>query len=510
MGSQHLSKTRYIAGLQCLRRLWLLAHEPGPREEPAPFSPLDIGTKIGRKAHLLFPGGVLVDEEHWQHAQAVARTAALMIDERVPAIFEAAFDYEDIRIRTDVLERLSDGTWGLGEVKSSSGPKDCYIDDIALQTFVLEGAGVTVSTIELLHVNAAYVRGSDGICWSEFFAHVDVRDAVAARLVELPRRLPPMRECVGMAEPPSVEPGSQCGTPYACEFLDRCKADKPADWIHNLPGLSQARAGELMALGIESISAIPPEFPLSWKQVIIRDATNSGNPYVGPDLTSLLRSCGPPAFYLDFEAMMPAIPLYEGARPYQTIPFQWSLHEIDGEGALHHREFLAESGDDPRRRFAETFIQALAGSDAPILVYSAYEKTRLTETAAQFPDLSASLNGLIDRLVDLLPIVRSSVYLPEFQFSNSIKSVAPALCPGFGYEDLEGVADGSAASAAFLQLASGDLTVPEEVQTLRAALLAYCQRDTLAMVEVHRALTCLALPSIANRQTALAPQSGRD
>jgi hypothetical protein len=191
--------------------------------------------------------------------------------------------------------------------------------------------------------------------------------------------------------------------------------------------------------------------------------------------------------------MMPPIPLYEGTRPYQTIPFQWSLHASDSNGVLHHREFLAKGNDDPRRRFAETLIQGLVTFDGPILVYSAYEQTRLKELAGEFPDLSESLNALIVRLVDLLPIVRGAVYFPEFKFSNSIKSVAPALCPGFGYADLEGVADGSAVSAAFLQLASGYLTVPEEVDHLRVALLAYCQRDTLAMVEVHRALTQLAL-----------------
>jgi hypothetical protein len=114
--------------------------------------------------------------------------------------------------------------------------------------------------------------------------------------------------------------------------------------------------------------------------------------------------------------------------------------------------------------------------------------------ASEFPDLNASLHALIIRLVDLLPIVRGAVYFPEFKFSNSIKSVAPALCPGFGYDDLVSVADGGAASAAFLQLASGYLTVPKEVDHLRTALLTYCQRDTLAMVEVHRALTRLALP----------------
>ena len=133
-------------------------------------------------------------------------------------------------------------------------------------------------------------------------------------------------------------------------------------------------------------------------------------------------------------------------------------------------------------------------SDDPIIVYSAYEQTRLRELAADFPDLSTALNALIARLADLLPIVRSAIYFPAFEFSNSIKSVAPALCPGFSYDDLDGIADGGAASAAFLQLASGRITDPGRPFNLRAALLAYCKRDTLAMVEVHQALARLAAP----------------
>ena len=492
MASQHLTKSRYIAGLQCPRRLWLLVHEPLPYEEPAPGSPMDVGQEIGQKAHLLFPGGVLIDEEPWQHAEAVSRTAKLMSNALVPAIFEAAFEYENIRIRVDVLERLAPGCWGLREVKSSSGLKDHYLDDIALQTYVLRGAGVSVSSIELLHVNTKYVRGPNGICWTGFFMRLDVGDAVAVRLIDLPARLPALRDCLSMIRLPDAEPGSQCGTPYACEFWDRCTAGKPADWIAHFPRLSEARASELKARGIESISAIPSDFPLTSKQVIIRDATASGKPYVATDLGRLLDAFGPPASYLDFEAMMPPIPLYEGSRPYQTIPFQWSLHTVDGNGVLNHKEFLADGVNDPRRQFAETLIDALACSDDPIIVYSAYEQTRIKELAADFSDLSTALSGLVARLADLLPIVRSAIYFPEFEFSNSIKSVAPALCPGFSYDDLDGVADGGAASGAFLQLASGALTARSAVADLRTQLLAYCKHDTLAMVEVHRALMRLA------------------
>ncbi len=494
MASQHLTKSRYIAGLQCPRRLWLVVHEPQPYEDPAPGSPMDIGQQIGTKAHLLFPGGVLIAEEPWQHAEAVARTASLMNDARVPAIFEAAFEYDGIRIRVDVMERLARSAWGLREVKSSSGLKDHYLDDIALQAFVLRGAGFTVSSIELLHVNTAYVRGPDGICWTDFFARMDVGDAVAERLADLPGHLPAMRDCLAMTELPDVEPGSQCDSPYTCEFKDRCTADKPDDWITYLTYLTPARANALKVLGIEAISAIPADFPLTARQAIIRDAVATGQPFVASDLARLLHGYGPPACYLDFEAMMPPIPLYEGTRPYQTIPFQWSLHILTGDHTLRHRDFLAGGDGDPRRAFAETLIEALQGFDAPIIVYSHYEQTRLKELAATFPDLRDPLDAITARLVDLLPIVRKAIYLPDAGFSNSIKSLGPALCPDFTYDDLADIADGAAASAAFLQLVSGYLTASEEVDRVRTALRVYCQRDTLAMVEVHRALVRLAGP----------------
>jgi hypothetical protein len=494
MASQYLTKSRYIAGLQCPRRLWLLVHKPLPYEAPAPGSPMNIGQEVGQKAHLLFPGGVQIIEKAWQHAEAVTRTARLMNDAFVPAIFEAAFDYENIRVRVDVLERLANGDWGLREVKSSSGLKDHYLDDIALQTYVLRGAGVAISSTELLHVNTDYVRGPGSISWTDFFTRLDVGETIAARLVDLPASLPAMRDCLGTIDLPAAEPGSHCGSPYTCEFWDRCTSNKPADWIGYFPRLSEARATELKALGIESISAIPADFPLTSKQIIIRDATASGRPYVASELGRMLEAFGPPACYLDFEAMMPPIPLYEGTRPYQTIPFQWSLHTIDGDSVMNHMEFLADGVNDPRRQFAETLIEALACSDDPIIVYSAYEQTRLKELAADYPDLSTALNTVISRLTDLLPVVRSAVYFPEFEFSNSIKSVAPALCPGFSYDDLNGIADGGAASAAFLQLASRRITDPGEVLQLRAALLTYCKRDTLAMVEVHQALAQLAVP----------------
>ncbi len=499
MVNHHLTKSRYMAGIQCLRRLWILVHEPRDYDEPPACSPLNVGQEIGQRAHLLFPGGVLVVEEPWLHAAAVARTAALMRDPNVRAVFEAAFAVGNVRVRVDVLERRLSG-WGLLEVKSSTRVKDHYLDDLALQVHVITGAGVPLQAVEMLHVNTGYMRGPGEIDWPAFFARVDVADDIASRRNEVSERLPALHDCLEMGSLPHAEPGRHCGNPYDCEFWDQCTADKPTDWISYLPRLTAARASDLKALGIMAISAIPMDFPLTSKQTVIRDATLSGQPFIAPDLPRLLHGFGPPACYLDFEAMMPPIPLYDGTKPYQILPFQWSLHVMTSDGSLTHQGFLARADEDPRRTFAETLISALADSDVPIIVYSSYEQTRLKELAGQFPDLGPALRAIIDRLVDLLPVVRGAVYFPEFAFSNSIKSVAPALCRGFSYDDLEDIADGSAAAGAFAQIASGRISDPSEVVRLRSALLAYCERDTMAMVVVHRALMRLTRDVSPDRQ----------
>jgi uncharacterized protein DUF2779 len=257
-----------------------------------------------------------------------------------------------------------------------------------------------------------------------------------------------------------------------------------------MPHFNAGRRAELQALGVESISAIPGDFRLSTRQEIVRDVTRNGKPFVASDLSERLDGFGPPAFYLDFEAFFPAVPLYPGIRPYQTVPFQWSLHRVDSKGNVSHQEFLAEGGLDPRRRVAETLIAALKGTKWPIVVYSSYERTRLTELAAVFPDLARPIDGIARRLLDLLPVVRRDLYHPGFEFSNSIKNVAPALCPDVTYDDLDDIADGMATSTAFWLMASGRADTATSA-CLRRSLRAYCHRDTWALLRLHQALNML-------------------
>jgi predicted RecB family nuclease len=426
-----------------------------------------------------------VEEGPDRHAEAVERTRHLITDPAVPAISEAAFAFDRVLIRADILERLPSGRWRLAEVKSTTRVKPEHLHDLAIQAYVITGSGFPVEEMQLVHVDTSYVRGENEIDWHAYFEREDVTAEVRGLLPSVPERVAEMHVILSLPTAPEIRPSGHCFSPYPCEFWDRCTADKPADWIINLPRLKAAMFAELDGSGIESMRDIPPDFPLTPGQQRVVNAVVSGREFISDELRDAITALAPPTSYLDFETFSPAIPLYAGTRPYQRIPFQWSMHHDDGAGEVCHFEFLADGGADPRRVFAETLIEAISRTTGPIAVYSPFEATVLRALAAFFPDLSGSLFVAIDRMVDLLPIIKSHVTHPEFLGSNSIKVVAPALVPGFSYDDLNGVADGNDASAVFYRLATDRSLSDEDRGRYRRALLAYCGRDTLALMDVH-------------------------
>jgi hypothetical protein len=499
-----LSKSKYIAGLQCPRRLWLGCHAPdlGAPATARLTAVLDQGAEIGRRARDLFADGVLVDQEAWEHGQATARTRQLMADRNVGAIFEAAFEHAGVRVRVDVLERLGPRTWGLREVKQGASVKDVYLEDAAVQRFVVEGAGVRLRSVEIVHVDRGYVRGDDGIDWQRFFCRADVKAETAALLPDVPARVREFRRVLAKRIAPDAEPSLHCFDPYDCEFWDHCTAAKPVDWIvSGLPGLNGERLERFRAAGIERISEIPDDLHLGPAQARTRAAWLAGGLYLEPGLAAALRRSGPPADYLDFETAFPAIPLYAGMRPYQQVPFQWSLHRVDAR-RVRHREFLADCRSDPRPAFARTLLRALRHRDSPILVWSGFESSRLGELAEALPEHAAEIARVRARLFDLHPIVRGHVGHPDFGGSFSLKRVAPVLAPAIAYDDLDGVSDGGEASTALVRLALGAVASAEEEAALRGALLEYCRRDTLALVELHRMLRRLPRGPGSARQRA--------
>jgi predicted RecB family nuclease len=484
-----LSKSRYIVGLQCSRRLWLGWHDPEPHEEPMPGSILAVGIDVGIAARLLLPGGVLVEEGPQEHALAIERTCELIANPAVPAIFEAAFAFDNTLIRVDILERLPSGGWRLAEVKSTTRVKPEHLHDLAIQAYVIAGSGFSVEEMQLIHVDRSYVRAEDGIDWRAYFEREDVTGEVRDLLPSVPDRVAEMHAILAMPAAPEVRPSGHCFSPYECEFWSRCTATKPRDWVFHLPRLKTAMFAELDGTGVESMRDIPTEFPLTPGQQRVVNAVLSGEEFISDELPEALTVLGPPAAYLDFETFSPAIPLYAGTRPYQRIPFQWSLHHNGCGGDDRHFEYLANGNVDPRREFAATLLKVVERLPGPIIVYSGFEMSVLQSLAGVLPDLSERLLASVYRVVDLLPIIRTHVTHPEFLGSYSIKAVAPALVPGFTYDNLDGVSAGNDAAVVFYRLVSDRSLSDEDRGRYRRALLAYCSRDTLALMQVHRRLS---------------------
>lgn len=488
-----LSKSRFQYGLQCLKRLYL---ETNNRELADPVDAalqarFDTGTAVGELAQQRFPGGTLIAESYLAHASAVTRTQTLLSDFLTPALYEAAFTFQGIRTRVDVLARNPGGGFDLIEVKSTASLKSEHITDVAIQMYVVEGSGVPVANAYLMHLNNGYVYEGGEHDLRQLFTLEDVTEESRAFILDsVPAELERMWAALRVDETPDIATGPHCVRPYRCSFFDYCHADEPANSIRELPGrLDHHLEERLSAAGIATIGNIPSneenDVLLTHIQRRVRDSVASGEPFVGPDLASALNEIEFPISFLDFEAVSHAVPVYIGTRPYQAIPFQWSLYVREESGELRHAEFLNDDVDDPRERLITALLDAMPPTGS-IVAYSPYEKTTIERLARDFPRYAKPLSALIDRIVDMLQIVRQHYYHPAFHGSFSIKSVLPALAPDLTYADLA-INEGTLAAISYQRMIAPE-TPADERASLRADLLTYCDRDTEAMIRVYDAL----------------------
>lgn len=293
-----------------------------------------------------------------------------------------------------------------------------------------------------------------------------------------------MHAVLSLREAPDIRPSRHCFRPHDCKFWHGCTAEKPEHWVFYIPRLSADSFDALELSDVVSMKDVPKNFPLDPKQRRVVDAAKSGKVYRSPELAKILPPLAPPASYLDFETFSPAIPIYVNTRPYQRIPFQWSLHHNDGSGSLIHVDFLADGGTDPRREFSETLLKVSEQFPGAVMAWSRFEERVIRDMADLFPDLAERLIALLYRIVDLLPIVADNVAHPDFR-GYSMKAVAPALAPEITYGNLD-IADGGEASAAFYRIVADPTLSPEARNELRRSLLVYCQLDTSALARVHQ------------------------
>jgi predicted RecB family nuclease len=478
-----ISKSKFVAGVQCLKRLYWQVHQPELAAEPeaAVEAIMEQGQEVGLLAHQLFPGGVEVSYDDGLD-EAIRTTRELVANPAVSAIFEGTFEHGGVLVRVDILQRRRDGRWRLIEVKSSTDLKDHYLDDAAIQSRVVSRSGLDLASVCLAHVNRNYVFDGGSIDARRFFRVRNLTRRLAKMQPKLTFHLRSEFRVLAMPEAPDLPPGKHCTDPVTCEFYDQCNLPRPDDHISYLPRIQPSAIEELVEMGIESIRDIPGDYPLNERLRHVCTSVQTGEPWYGPELGKELRALEYPLYFMDFETVNPAIPRFKGMRPYQQIPFQWSVHILwEPGGKPEHHEFLAIDTTDPRREFIGSLCNAL-GESGNIIVYSAFESRGLSELGAYLPEFSDRIERIQARLSDLLPVVRNHVYHPAFAGSYSLKSVLPALVPEMTYEGME-VADGVDAGLAWELLVRGGLDQAES-QHIRKALLAYCGQDTMALVRL--------------------------
>lgn len=492
MDTYRLTKSRMLSGWQCPKRLWLEAKQPElgelSRDTMRAFAK---GQEVGAAARTLFQGGILIGDDRTTAAKAAEETRKALHGHGPLTLFEAAFQHQDVMVRTDILIRNELDDLRLIEVKASTGVKPYHYIDCAVQAWVLAGLGFHPTRIELAHVNNAFVFHGDGgdDPYRGLLVFQDVTDKVAPMLEQVPGWVEEYHEVLAGEQPP-IEIGPQCRNPYVCSFLAACTPPQPEYPVGNLPGSGKI-VWQLRAAGIEDIRDIPAGKLSSETQEWVRQVTIAGEPDLKPAAADELAALGWPRYYFDFETVDFAVPVWPGTRPYQALPFQWSCHVEQQDGEIGHREFLADGDDAPMRACAESLVLALEDT-GPIFVYTGFEARILKDLAAMYPDLAADLTRISERLYDLHPLARANYYHPDMQGSWSIKAVLPTLPrarldDGMDYGALEEIQEGTAASEAFLEMihpGTGD----DRRRILRENLLAYCALDTRALVALAHTL----------------------
>lgn len=476
-----LSKSRIIQHRQCPKRLWLAVHHPELAEENDGKARLTAGNEVGEVARSLYPDGFLI--ESLDSKQALYDTAQILTKKSRP-VFEAAFATNGVLVRSDLLLPLRGG-YRMVEVKSSTSVKEYHLADAAIQAWVAKKAGLSIKRIEIAHIDNTFVYPGNGD-YNGLFVYADVSKDASSLGKEVPKWVKEARSTLAGKEP-AIEPGDQCCDPFDCPFMVYCipATDQKIFPLEILPHKNgKDLAAELRDEGYEDLRKVPGKRFTTAKHQRIWRVTKKNKAELDPEAGTILESLAYPRYYLDFETIQFAVPIWAGTRPYQQLPFQWSCHIERKNGKVDHKDFLGSDLSDPRRVFAESLIDTMK-TRGPVLVYNAgFESGRLRELAEDFPDLAPALDTIRNRFVDLLTLARNHYYHRDMRGSWSLKAVLPTIAPELAYDDLE-VANGGMAQETFGEMLHPETTLARR-RKLRKDLLAYCERDTWALVKIAR------------------------
>lgn len=474
-----LSKSRYIRGLQCHKSLWLATHKPVLREVSQKTAQVFAqGHEVGEHAQQIFPGGETILFDGVTFDEQLRQTQAALTTGKV--IYEAAFLYNGVFVKADIMRKVRGG-WEVYEVKGSTSLKDIYLDDAAVQYHVISGAGIAITKMFVVHLNAAY-RRKGPLDYDNLFTKKNVTVEVLGRQAAVKMEIAKQKRMLKGNEP-DIGIGPWCNNPYECDFKCHCWKDIPDNSVFDLAGKG-VDAFELYRQGILKQQDIPLTL-LKGKQLQQVETTLGKKTVVDKKkLREFLDKLRYPLYFLDFETFTSAIPPYDGLSPFQNVTFQYSLHwQKRAGGKLYHTEYLAKPGIDPRKEIVERLLEDIPEGVCVLAYWKSFEASRLKELAVQFPRKKKRLQSIIDNMIDLIdPFKARHIYSWKQHGSHSIKAVLPAFVKGMTYEGME-IGDGGAAMEAYHRMCdfAGQ---PKELAKVRKDLLEYCKQDTLAMVRL--------------------------
>lgn len=483
-----LSKSTFLRGLQCVKSLYLYKNFIQTRdmvsaEQQAIFN---RGNNVGVLAQKLFLGGTDATPAKRSNNIAAVENTRKLIESGVEVIYEAAFQYEQVLAILDILVKKGD-KWYAYEVKSSTKISSTYLLDASLQYWVISNSGVSLEDISLITINNQYVRNGD-VNLKDLFSIKSVKKEALSNQKMVEEKILLSKAVIHDGVLPDIRIGEHCFSPYNCDFMGTCWKNVPQNSVFDITGVKKAEQFNLYNSGIKTISDIPEKNDLDKNANIhIQAFKNKSVTIDKKAISSFLLNVEYPLFFMDFETFMPAVPIYDKTKPYQHIPFQYSLHyKKDKDAKLSHFEFLAEQGFDPRRAFIENLLKVTENAGT-ILVYDVLmERNVLNGLKNDFPEYASAIDLRIKRMVDLAkPFQERSYYHPDMKNSFSMKSLLPALVPELSYSGLK-ISSGSIAMIAYENLQKE--TDMFKILEIREYLLEYCKLDTLAMVKVFEVL----------------------
>ncbi|MBF0620130.1 MAG: DUF2779 domain-containing protein [Candidatus Omnitrophica bacterium] len=488
-----LTKSKFLNGLQCPKLLWTRCSDPLYIPPPAVSLQrvFDIGHEVGILARKRFPGGAHVQEEDF--GKNLQETKSLLADPNPKPIYEAGIKAGRLYARADILVPSSTigGAWDVVEVKCGTDCKEVYLQDIAFQRYCYEQAGIRIDRCYMMYINNQYVKRG-AIDPEQFFSLLDVTEEIIPFVEDTPALIDGFLKIIDMPACPNISIREHCGQPYECQMKPLCWQFLPK---FNVVELSRGKAKgfDLLDQGIMRLKDIPSGFKLTDKQQIQVACAISGDPHI--DISAIAGFLGMvnyPVCHMDFETIFEAIPRFDGTRPYQQIPFQFSVHIQESPGAVPaHFEFLHKGADDPRPALAKA-LKACLSLDGTILAWNkGFEEGRIKELAVAYPEYAEWSADVLALTEDLIVPFRSfHYYHPDQHGSASLKKVLPAFI-GKGYAGMT-IADGGQATTEYIRVTyRKDVDSVDRAQVY-ADLKAYCGLDTSAMVEILERLRALS------------------